>query len=60
MANQLPEGYTFSVTRGGLTCVHSPEGEPLVYALDEADAVVAFHLLEVPGYAHKVGSFVEL
>ena len=61
---QLPEGFSFSVTRGGLTAIHDENGVVLHYSLNEEEALRALSCHERfgggPGYAHKVDKYVEL
>ena len=44
--NELPQGFSFKNTRGGLVTVLDEEGKPLVYSISEARALQALLCLE--------------
>jgi hypothetical protein len=43
--NELPVGHSFKKTRGGLVSVLDPEGKPLLYSLNEEQALKALRCL---------------
>lgn len=61
---QLPEGFSFFVTGGGLTGIRDENGTVLHYSLNEEEALRALSCHERfgggPGHAHKVDKYVEL
>ena len=61
---ELPAGFSFSKTRGGLTAIHDESGTVLHYSLDEEQALLALSCHERfgggPGRAHKVDAHVDL
>lgn len=44
--NELPQGFSFYKTRGGLVAVLDEAGEPLVYSISEQRALQALPCLE--------------
>lgn len=44
--NELPAGFSFYKTRGGLVAILDEEGKPLVYSISEQRALQALPCLE--------------
>jgi hypothetical protein len=44
--NELPEGFSFYKTRGGLVAIKDEQGNPLLYSISEARALQALPCLE--------------
>ena len=61
---ELPPGFSFSKTRGGLVGIHDESGTVLHYSLDEEQALLALSCHERfgggAGHAHKVDDYCEL
>ena len=64
MITELPQGFSFSKTRGGLTAIHDETGTVLHYSLDEESALICLSCHARFGggeaHAHKVDKYVEL